>query len=239
MLQKINFKRPGKGQLHEEVKTSGNLEQHFCQIASWIPDEKLAQLWEISPNTAFFSSLPSNKIDDKSASDYDSVYNNWGKLRLSFSRTIDKFIWLQCHKYGRSVTAGIFCQKNLILWKLFQPGFVWQNHGNYNITESVKCVETHQIGRITPWNFCDVIHCKSGKSKVSLKKLMNYVAVPLNSPSLVYGREVETAAKKSYTNSVKKHENFMVSAPILTVSCIKYFQILYIFTQIFKYFALF
>ena len=40
---------------------------------------------------------------------------------------------------------------------------------------------------------------------------MNYVAVPPNIPSLVYGREMEAVAKKSYTNLVKKyHENLMV-----------------------------
>ena len=40
---------------------------------------------------------------------------------------------------------------------------------------------------------------------------MNYVAVPPNFPSLVYGREMEAVAKKSYTNVVKKyHENLMV-----------------------------
>ena len=40
---------------------------------------------------------------------------------------------------------------------------------------------------------------------------MNYVAVPPTFPSLVYGREMEAVAKKSYTNLVKKyHENLMV-----------------------------
>ena len=40
---------------------------------------------------------------------------------------------------------------------------------------------------------------------------MNYVVVPPNLPSLVYGREMEAVAKKSYTDLVKKyHENLMI-----------------------------
>ena len=53
-----------------------------------------------------------------------------------------------------------------------------------------------RIGRITASNFYDVIHCKSGKSKALLKELMNYVAVPPNSPSLVYRRGMQAVAKK-------------------------------------------
>ena len=52
----------------------------------------------------------------------------------------------------------------------------------------------HRVGRITASNFYDVIHCKSGK--ILLNKLMNYVAIPPNLPSLVYGREMEPVAKK-------------------------------------------
>ena len=33
---------------------------------------------------------------------------------------------------------------------------------------------------------------------------MNYVAVPPNLPRVVYEREMEAVAKKSYTNLVKK-----------------------------------
>ena len=40
---------------------------------------------------------------------------------------------------------------------------------------------------------------------------MNYVAVPPNLPSLVYGREIKAVPKTSYTVFVKKyHENLMV-----------------------------
>ena len=40
---------------------------------------------------------------------------------------------------------------------------------------------------------------------------MNYVAVPPNLPSLVYGREMEIVSKKSYTDLVKKYQqNVMV-----------------------------
>ena len=51
---------------------------------------------------------------------------------------------------------------------------------------------------------------------------MNYVAVPPNLPSIVYGREMETVAKKSYTDLVKKyHENLMVFSTGLHIN-VKY-----------------
>ena len=77
----------------------------------------------------------------------------------------------------------------------------------------------HRIGRITPSNFYDVIPCKSGKSKTLLNKLINYVAAPPNLPSLIYGREMEAAAKKSYTDLAKKyHESLMVYATGLHIN---------------------
>ena len=77
----------------------------------------------------------------------------------------------------------------------------------------------HRIGRITASNFYDVIHCRSGKSKALLKKLMNYVAVPPNLPSLVYRRGMEAVAKKNYTDLVKKyHENLMVNSTGLHIN---------------------
>ena len=73
LLQEISFKRPRKGQLPEEPKTSQNVVQHFFfRSPVAIPDETLAQLREISPSAAIFTSLPSSKRD-KPASDYDTV----------------------------------------------------------------------------------------------------------------------------------------------------------------------
>ena len=47
--------------------------QHFSvKSPVGIPDEKLAQFREISPNAAIFTSLPSSK-KDKPASGYDTV----------------------------------------------------------------------------------------------------------------------------------------------------------------------
>ena len=52
---------------------------------------------------------------------------------------------------------------------------------------------------------------------------MNYVAVPPNLPSLIYGREMEASiAKKSYTDLVKKyHQNLMVFSTGLHIN-VKY-----------------
>ena len=73
LLQELNFKRPRKGQLPEEPKTSQNIVQHFSlRSAVGIPAEKLAELRELSPNAAIFTSLPSSERD-KPASDYDTV----------------------------------------------------------------------------------------------------------------------------------------------------------------------
>ena len=73
LLQEINFKRPRKGKLPEEPKTSQNIVQHLSvRSAVGIPAEKLAELRELSPNAAIFTSLPSSERD-KPASDYDIV----------------------------------------------------------------------------------------------------------------------------------------------------------------------
>ena len=77
----------------------------------------------------------------------------------------------------------------------------------------------HRVNRITASNFYDVIHWKYGKSKTLLNKLMNYVAVPPNLASLVYGKEMKAVAKKSYTDLVKKyHDNLMVYVTILHIN---------------------
>ena len=65
------FKRPRKGKLTEDAKTSRNVIQHFSvRLPVGIPYEKLGK---ISQSTAIFTSLPSSKIDDKPASDWDTV----------------------------------------------------------------------------------------------------------------------------------------------------------------------
>ena len=46
----------------------------------------------------------------------------------------------------------------------------------------------NRLGRISASNYYDVI---LGKSKTLLSKLINYVALPPNLPSLVYGREMK------------------------------------------------
>ena len=54
-MQEINLKRPRKGQLPEDPKTSQSTVQHFSvRSPVGIPDEKLAELRELSPNTATF-----------------------------------------------------------------------------------------------------------------------------------------------------------------------------------------
>ena len=61
-MQEINFKRPRKGKLPEEPKTSQNIVQHLSvRSAVGIPAEKLAELRELSPNAAIFTSLPSSE----------------------------------------------------------------------------------------------------------------------------------------------------------------------------------
>ena len=48
--------------------------QHFSIRSSvGIPSEKLAELRELSPNAAIFTSLPSSERDKPAASDYDTV----------------------------------------------------------------------------------------------------------------------------------------------------------------------
>ena len=72
-LHEINFKPPRKGQLPKEPKTSQNIVQHFSvRSAVGIPNEKLAELRDLSPNAAIFTSLLISKRD-KPASDCDTV----------------------------------------------------------------------------------------------------------------------------------------------------------------------
>ena len=53
-----------------------------------------------------------------------------------------------------------------------------------------------RVGKITASVSYDVIHCKYGKNKTLLKKLMNHVTVIPDLPSLFYGREMEAFAQK-------------------------------------------
>ena len=64
------FKRPRKGKLTEDAKTSRNVIHFSVRLPVGIPYEKLGK---ISQSTAIFTSLPSSKIDDKPASDWDTV----------------------------------------------------------------------------------------------------------------------------------------------------------------------
>ena len=57
-------------------------------------------------------------------------------------------------------------------------------------------LELVRVGGNTASNFY-VIHGTSGKKKNLLNKLMNYVAIPPNLPSLVYGREIKAVPKTS------------------------------------------
>ena len=91
-MREINFKRPRKSQLPEEPKTSQNLVQNLSvRLSVGIPDEKLLQLRQISPNAAIFTSLSSSKRD-KPASDYDTVTaeeNEDGLLPEPFTSLFD------------------------------------------------------------------------------------------------------------------------------------------------------
>ena len=64
------FKRPWKGKLPEDAKISRNVIHFSVRLPVEIPYEKLGK---ISQSTAIFTSLPSSKIDDKPASDWDTV----------------------------------------------------------------------------------------------------------------------------------------------------------------------
>ena len=89
------------------------------------------------------------------------------------------------------------------------------------ISQSLSNVwRLHRVGRVTASNFYDVIHCKSGKSKTLLNKLMNHVAVPPNLPRLVYGRKTAALANKSYTDLVKKYQNLMDHTNLGRTTCI-------------------
>lgn len=123
-----------KFQLLEVVKTTPNIVRKFsARSPVRIPDEKLAPLREMSKCSNFPKLCVVICLWNK---------NNSNTQRLASFTTIDMFIWQQCHTYGRRAIAKISCQKILRLWKLYQPRFIWQNHRQYNITGSVKCVKT-------------------------------------------------------------------------------------------------
>ena len=221
MLQEVNFKLSRKGQLPEELKTSQNMVQHFSVRSTvGIPDEKLAELRELSPNAAIFTSFPSSERDQP-ASDYGTVTaeENEDSLlpepltSLSDYNTINmKGVLLQ--EFAVKKSSGYeSCFSQDLCDRLTE----------IKISQSLSNVwRLHRVGRITASNFYDVIHCKSGKSKTLLNKLMNYVGVPPNLPSLVYGREIEAVAKKNYTDLVKKyHESLMVYSTGLHIN-VKY-----------------
>ena len=188
--------------------------------SSGIPAEKLAELRELSPNAAIFTSLPSSERD-KPASDYDTVTAEENEDSLLPEPLTSLF------DYNAINMEGVLLQEFAV--KKFSDYESCFNQDLYDrltaitISQSLSNVwRLHRVGRITASNFYDVIHCKSGKSKTLLNKLMNYVAVPPNLPSIVYGREMEAVAKKSYTDLVKKyHENLMVFSTGLHIN-VKY-----------------
>ena len=180
LLQEINFKRPRKGQLPEETKTSRNVMQHFSvRSPVGISDEKLAQLREISPNAAIFTSLRSSKKDDKPASDYETVTAEENEDSLLPEPLTSLF---DCNAINME---GVLLQEFAV--KKFSDYESCFSQDLYDrITEMTKSHrlsnvwKLHRIGKITASNFYDVIHCKSGKSKTLLNKVMNYVVAPPN-----------------------------------------------------------
>ena len=195
--------------------------QHFSvRSAFGIPDEKLAELREHSPNAAIFTSLPSSERD-RPASDYDTVTVE-GNVDSLLPKPLTSLF--DCNAINME---GLLLQEFAV--NKFSDCESCFNQDLYDrlteitISQSLSNVwRLHRVGRITASNFYDVIHCKSGKSKTLLNKLMNYVAVPPNLPSLVYGREMEAVAKKVTLIQLKKyHENLMVYSTCLHIN-VKY-----------------
>ena len=61
-----------KGHISRDQNITKLSKKISCQVASWIPDEKLTHLREISPIAVTFISFPSSKRDENSVL---SVYN--------------------------------------------------------------------------------------------------------------------------------------------------------------------
>ena len=198
LLQKINFKRPRKDQLPEEPKTSQNVVHHHfsVRLPVGIPDEKLVQLREICPNAAIFTSLPSSKRDNPaSLTDYDTVTAEENEDSLLLEPLTSLF---DCNAINmKGVLLQEFAVKKVSDYESSFNQDFYDRIAEITISQSLSNVwRLRRVGRITASNFYDVIHCKSGKSKTLLNKLMNYAAVPPNLPSLVYGREMEAVARK-------------------------------------------
>ena len=193
-MQQINFKRPRKGQLPEESKTSQNVVHFSVRLPVGIPDEKFVQLREICPNVTIFTSLPSSKRD-KPASDYVTVTAEENEDSLLLELLTSLF---DCNVINmEGVLLQEFAGKKFSDYESCFNQDLYDRITEITISQSLSNVwRQHRVGRITASNFCDVIHCKSGKSKTLLSKLIDYVTVPPNLPNLVYGREVEAAAKK-------------------------------------------
>ena len=194
LLQEINFKLPRKGQLPEEPTTTQNRVQHFSvRSAVGIPAEKL-ELRELSSNAAIFTSLPSSERH-KPASGYDIVTAEENEDSLLPEPLTSLFDYNAINMEG--VLLQEFAVKKFSDYESCFSQDLYDRLTAITISQSLSNVwRLHRVGRITASNFYDVIHCKSGKSKTLLNKLMNYVAVPPNLPSLVYGREMEAVAKK-------------------------------------------
>ena len=198
MLQEVNFKVSRKSQLPEELKSSQNIVQHFSVRSTvGIPDEKLAELRELSPNVTIFTSLPSSERDQP-ASDYDTVTAEGNEDSLLPEPLTSLFDYNAINMKG--VLLQEFAVKKSSGYESCFSQDLCDRLTEITISQSLSNVwRLHRVGRITAFYFYDVIHCKSGKSKTLLNKLMNYVAVPPNLPSLVYGREMEVVPKKKVT----------------------------------------
>ena len=172
--------------------------QHFSIRSSvGIPSEKLAELRELSPNAAIFTSLPSSERD-KPASGYDIVTAEENEDSLLPEPLTSLFDYNAINMEG--VLLQEFAVKKFSDYESCFSQVLYDRLTAITIPQSLSNVwRLHRVGRITASNFYDVIHCKSGKSKTLLNKLMNYVAVPPNLPSLVYGREMEVVPKKKVT----------------------------------------
>ena len=163
-----------------------------------IPDEKLVQLREICPNAAIFTSLPSSKRDNPaSLTDYDTVTAEENEDSLLLEPLTSLF---DCNAINmKGVLLQEFAVKKVSDYESSFNQDFYDRIAEITISQSLSNVwRLRRVGRITASNFYDVIHCKSGKSKTLLNKLMNYVAVPPNLPSLVYGREMEAVARKKF-----------------------------------------
>ena len=165
---------------------------------------------ELLPNPSVLDVYYSKCIIFKPTSDYDRVTAEENEDSLLPEPLTSLFDYNAINMEG--VLLQEFAVKNFSDYESCFSQDLYDRLTEITISPTLSNVwRLHRVGRITASNFYDVIHCKFGESKTLLNKLMNYVAVPPNLLSLVYGSEMEAVAKKSYTDLVKKYrENLMV-----------------------------